>query len=55
MEPEPWETAIPEPEPASPEILEQEQEPEPVPITLEQVPRLHQAHVDRGVPGQPGG
>ena len=53
MEPEPWEAAIPEPEPASPKILEQE--PEQVTITLEQVPGLHQAHVDRGVPGQPGG
>ena len=55
MEPEPWETAIPEPEPAPPEILEQEPEPEQVTLTLEQVPGLHQAHVDRGVPGQPGG
>lgn len=53
MEPQSAEAAISEPEPASPEILEQE--PEQVTLALEQVPGLHQAHVDRGVPGQSGG
>ena len=51
MEQEAPEAEIPEPEPASPEILEQKPEPVSITIPLEQDADLHQAHVDRGVSG----